>query len=1119
MKNYNLKLWISVIIIMVYTNNYVTAQTVVHTNTFGNDMFNVASVATGDGGDGYVAIPFQDRFYYMNHHQRPGLGQYDAKFVCHEKDVNSTSCSSFGGTQIIPNQVYSIPLPDGDPAPAGSPAQQLISSTAEANEEYAIIGNRYLYYPVTRYNQNNYNSTIAALDWGAGCFDMTTNTECGYFQLSSNPNNRSYFSAVEGPFAIGQNLYFLDLESVVHCVTANSSTGAMTPCIGISSLDLFSNSQTLLPKYPSDAAFGRIGGEVVNDQLFLTIVMANNRNTPAGSNIATGGTKKLVVCIDTLGATTMMPCNSWSAAGFVQDFNSYENRQTNISNFLYYDNLMNPIAICNRGGSSGQSCVKLSNGQDENTLPDVLNGAVVSSGVGREVTYGTKTYFPQWLQSTLHCFDWSIAASCGAPFPWNSNGAPLASSNPMDYTLNIDNSNCIWALGDRNQLYSLSPITNTAPCNTGSLADMASVQCDMANWYELNVNNITTSDYVSLTIEILDNTSTWNSYDLLANSTVNLQGANYTSLTQLNYKVVAQYSTGVNSFTTPPPVLTISADESPCESGGSGEGSIVKICKIAGEGVEVGTPFTFGSTWGDTSQAQQSNLVSTTVPAGPAPGGYCAIALTDLNSDEEVIVGELAKVGYSVVDIATAGAGVATDVNVPDRYVQFDQIGAGVTEVTFTNERRFGYIEICKFSDSLTTGNYKFTINPSADVATVTVPVNGCSKPIEVPAGNITVAEVGLPPSVSMTDCGAWPSANLVNCNLSANEMTAIVQPGGIGDQTLFGFANEKGKGDISSKRVGGNYALFEKNFASGRRDSAESGALKICKESGPGVNQGDVFTFDVDIETEENHSNVEVAAGACAIVEVNIDPGSSVSISETNLVGYGVIDIDVQGNGTDVEIDLDDGIVDIGQINAGVTEVTFTNENRFGYVEICKQGTASGDFTFNISHQVTGQLITSTTVPSGACSPAIEVPSGILEIKEMANANTLLQTCTALPAAAQLGCDTINRISTIQVQPGNIANQTIAIFKNCRTKRYGGRDICIAIDDGVISDPVIDVPIGVSRKAAINLPTDKLSSTTVSLPLRAGEQPTPIIYEPGQRAPNDKEAEGLNAKMLNQLK
>lgn len=1093
-------------------------------------MFNAASVATGGGGDGYVAIPFQDRFYYMNHHLNPGSG----RFVCHEKDAASTSCASFGGTQILPNQTYWIPLPDGDPAPAGTPAQQLVSSAADANEEYAIIGNRFLYYPVTRYNQNAYAQNTPALDWGVGCFDMVNNSECGFQQLSANSNNGSYQTAVEGPFAIGNNLYLLDLESVVHCVTANPTSGAMSPCAGTSSLDLYSNTQTLLPRFNSDYAgngvFGRIGGEVVGDQFFLTIIFRPGRDTPAGSQVLTGGTTKIVVCIDTVGTTTMMPCSSWSGVGYSQDFQTFESRYSNISNYLYYDNSMNPIAICNRR-SNQQSCVRLANGLDDNSLADITNGFNVTHGIGREVVYGTKSFFPDWARATLYCFDWSTGSPCGSPFPMNTNGTPLASFYPSDYTLNIDEGNCIWALGDNNQLYSLSAVTSTAPCNSGFVTNMAAVECELADWHQLNVSNIVASDYQYLIVEVLDNTGTWQSYDLLANSSVNLQGGNYSGLTQLDYKVTAQFSAGTNSFTSSAPVLTISADETPCAAGGGDGGSIVKVCKVAGDGVDIGTPFTFGSTWGDTSQAQQSNMVTTTVPAGPGPGGYCAIALTGLDPNDEVIVGELAMTGYGVVDITTAGAGVPSDINIPDRYAQFDSIGAGVTEVTFTNQRRFGFIEICKFSDSISDGDYTFNINPAAAVSSVTVPVNGCSRPIEVPAGAVTVTEVGLPNSVSMTDCGAWPSGNLVSCDLSSNSITASVEAGGIGDQTLFGFANERKKETSSSfsrRYARETMAPFWLTNPKGIRSNAKAtGAIKVCKEAGPGVNEGDVFTFAVDVETEENHPNVEVAAGSCAVVEVNIDPSSSVSVTETGPAGYGVIDIDVQGNGSDIAIDLDDGIVDIGQINAGVTEVTFTNESRIGYIEICKQGSASGNFTFAITHPATGQTLPSVTVPSGACTPAIQVPSGVLEITESANANTLLQSCSTLPAAAQIACDINGRVSTIEVQPGSIANQTIAIFENCQSTRVRGRNICL-LDAGVgVGNPGsgnIPVPVPMDfRKNTSNTPPANFREVNAT----SGEIATEgapgdfvqVYYKPGERAPHDKEAEGLNARMLNELK
>jgi|GEM_PF-4435857 len=764
------------------------AQTVVHTKIFSDDLFNDVDVASTRAGDGYIAIPFKDRFYYMYHHE-PANNL--PKFVCHEKNVSSIGCQNFGGASLLTNQAFEIPLPDGDPLPAGNPAIQLFSSTADANEEYQIIADQYLYYPVTRYNNNSSSSGQTALDWGAGCFDLVNNTECGFKQLSSNPNARSFYNAIEGPFGVGNNLYFLDLDSIVHCITVDPNSGSMADCSGTSSLDLFSNALTRLPRFtahwPNATAGGQIGGEVVDDQLFLTLftgaIDGSPIEIPAGSSINGTSAVKVAICIDTIGGTTLIPCNSWNSVNHVQDFATFEGRRSNISNYLYFDLSMNPIAICNRGASL-QSCIRISDGSDENSLADVASASGFTHGLGTEVVYNTKSYFPEWAGSELHCFDWSLGTTCPGIFPIQSEGATLAGSNPQDYTLNIDAANCIWALGHANNLYSLSPITDTAPCNTGVIEEIARIEdCEQPQWLEINVANVNQSSSIllSLTLEVLDSNGNSQTTDLLTNSTVNLQTPAFAGLTQIEYKITAQFVPGSTGFPQPAPILTITADENGCNGG-----STLKICKVAGPDVEIGAPFTFGASSGDTTQEQINNMQVVTVPAGPAPGGYCQIALTGLDANEEVVLGEMNSSGYRVIDITTAGAGTIDVISVEDRFARFGPIGEGVTEVTFTNEKYSGYLEICKKGEIV--GNFEFELR-NADTGEAyprqTVPAGACSPAIEVTAGNITITEVNGPGEFKMTTCEAIPSSSLINCNTPFNTMQVSVAPGGIANQTI----------------------------------------------------------------------------------------------------------------------------------------------------------------------------------------------------------------------------------------------------------------------------------------------------------------------------------------------
>jgi hypothetical protein len=105
---------------------------------------------------------------------------------------------------------------------------------------------------------------------------------------------------------------------------------------------------------------------------------------------------------------------------------------------------------------------------------------------------------------------------------------------------------------------------------------------------------------------------------------------------------------------------------------------------------------------------------------------------------------------------------------------------------------------------------------------------------------------------------------------------------------------------------------------------------------------------------------------------------------------------------------------------------VTYTDQ-RTGFLEICKQGDVQGHFTFYVNPGNLGPF----TVPAGACSPAIEVPAGTVDIHEMPAHNGILAGCSTLPAGNQGPCNLSTQTSTVTVAPGDVSSQTIAIFTN----------------------------------------------------------------------------------------
>ncbi len=517
------KLFILIQLIITGLIPITTLAETVHTAPFPTAIINV-NQNLQTRGDGYIPIPYKDRFYFINHHTDPT----NETFGCVDKNTRNLCSDEW------PRQ-----LPDGDSNSA------LSSSTSMANEEYTITSSGKLYYPVTRFPNNQ--SSEPPQDWGLGCFDLTNHTECGYKEVSNNPNSRNYPVAVEGPFVIGDKFYLLDLEMKLYCL--DLSSGSFVSC-GVLDLSLPKNGG--LPKYiiddKSDLSTGHIGGEVVGNKLYLTVMYDNkNEITPKVTS-----RQKQAMCI----TESMAPC--WSQA---ETFTYSDGNIGNFSNYIYYDSVGIPVSLCNRGFGP-QSCLALSNGSDTSFAHFSFNTAISTkntNGLGGEVTIANKTYFPSWAGNIIHCYDWNTQTTCaGFTSAGLKSGLDSDIPNPRDYALSVDDAGCMWALGDESQLWSLDPIALVSPCNVGKFSNIVAKSCSSADWMDFEVDGITASDYERLEVRIKDSNGDWIIFDLLdpANSPIRLDAASFRNATSLEYEVEAAFAGGVTEYTTTP-VITI----------------------------------------------------------------------------------------------------------------------------------------------------------------------------------------------------------------------------------------------------------------------------------------------------------------------------------------------------------------------------------------------------------------------------------------------------------------------------------------------------------------------------------------------------------------------------------
>jgi hypothetical protein len=209
------------------------------------------------------------------------------------------------------------------------------------------------------------------------------------------------------------------------------------------------------------------------------------------------------------------------------------------------------------------------------------------------------------------------------------------------------------------------------------------------------------------------------------------------------------------------------------------------LCKVAGEGVAVGTMVNFNLTVGGASQTYG-------VPAGPAPGGYCRMLPVSFPEGTGIRIVEQVPANQQVSDI-TIHSPLPLDDVVAERNRQTATVEmrlVGLNEVSFTNSRVFkegqsGYLEICKQGGSQAMASF----NVTGSAVTSSTPPGSCTAPIrvEVTGDKTLINEVG--PAQPFA-CTAFPADRLIGFDQATGECAVQVVPGGVSDQTVVTIFN-----------------------------------------------------------------------------------------------------------------------------------------------------------------------------------------------------------------------------------------------------------------------------------------------------------------------------------------
>jgi hypothetical protein len=219
---------------------------------------------------------------------------------------------------------------------------------------------------------------------------------------------------------------------------------------------------------------------------------------------------------------------------------------------------------------------------------------------------------------------------------------------------------------------------------------------------------------------------------------------------------------------------------------------ILKICKVAGTGVEVGTPFTF-----------TVDGTTVTVPAGAAPGGTCVI-VGEFPHSTVVRITETLPTGVAVsaISVAPAGEFRTCEPAAGSNEVCAHISGGLVTEVTFTDVIvPPGILKICKVAGTGITvgGLFAFTVTPApiggTGSATVQVPAGPapggfCVIVGSFPASTVVMiteeARIGLAPPVTTVA----PPAEARTCPPGAPAGSVCAHVSGFGLVTEVTFTN-----------------------------------------------------------------------------------------------------------------------------------------------------------------------------------------------------------------------------------------------------------------------------------------------------------------------------------------
>lgn len=234
----------------------------------------------------------------------------------------------------------------------------------------------------------------------------------------------------------------------------------------------------------------------------------------------------------------------------------------------------------------------------------------------------------------------------------------------------------------------------------------------------------------------------------------------------------------------PPPPPAYPSPPSPYDR--EHDQSMLKICKVAGEGVKPGEIFAFAAEPND-------GKLSVVIPAG-AGEGYCQIigvypVGTTVNVREQI------PDGYDIQSVSAVPAGTIVNQDLDNGRLTV-RLPAGVTEIKIVNRGPDkGAMEICKVGGRAG-ARYDFSyIDENGRPAQTHTLADSCTPVIWVRSGKAVITELNS--GGQMTGGKAYPAWRFVRADTSKGQIIVHVPRNGtIQTQTVVTFENRReGKG------------------------------------------------------------------------------------------------------------------------------------------------------------------------------------------------------------------------------------------------------------------------------------------------------------------------------------